>query len=150
MAAQVVPPLLKGGHGKLGRILRDAARDPGLVVHEVIAPVGDRFSPLGSRKGVGVNFEWLPLGARFSATVFLVAQRLFLLCVDRDRRAAAAPLRRHSAIEVRELRLAIRLVFAFPRLAIRLQAVAGLLEPLPDGRVADHEALLGEFVHQIR
>jgi len=150
LAAQLVPPLLNGGHCKLGRIMRDADRDPGLVVHEVIDPVGDRFSPLGIRKVVGVNCDWLPLGAIFSATVFLVAQRLFLLCVDRDRRAAAAPLRRHSAIEVRELRLALRMVFACPRLAIRLQAVAGLLEQLPDGRVADHEALLGECVRQVR
>jgi hypothetical protein len=50
---------------------------------------------------------------------------------------------------VRELRIAIRMVFAFPRLAIRLQAVAGLLEQLPYGRVADNEALLGEFVRQV-
>ncbi len=51
-APQVGPPLLNGVHGKLGRILRDADRDPGVGVREVIHPVGNGFGPLadpGSR-----------------------------------------------------------------------------------------------------
>lgn len=120
MAAQLVPPLLNCGHRKLGRIMSEADRDPGFVVREVIDPVGDRFPALRIRKVVRVDFDWLPLGAILSAAVFLVAQRLFLLRVDRDRGSSAASLRRHSAIDVHELRIAIRMGFAFPRLAIRL------------------------------
>ena len=129
--------------------MSDADRNPGFVVCKVIDPIGDRFPDLRIRKVVRVDFDRLPLGAILSPPVFLVASRLFFLRVDRDRRASAATLRRHSAIEVRELRIALRMGFAFPRLALRLQAVAGLLEQLPYGRVADNEALLGEFVRQV-
>ena len=87
--------------------------------------------------------------AILSAAVFLVAQRLFLLRVDRDRRSSAAPIRRHSTIEVRELRITIRMVFPFPRLASRLQAVAGLLEQLSYRRVLRRN-LAGQFVCQVR
>jgi len=150
LAAQLFPPLLKGGNRKLGCIMSDANRDPGFVVREVIDPVGDRLPDFGVRKVVRVDFDRLPLRAILPAAVFLVAQRLFLLRVDRDRRSSAAPLRRHSTIDVRELRIPIRMVFSFPRLAIRLQAVAGLLEQLSYRRVADDETLLGQFVRQVR
>src|SRR6266540_3657473 len=103
--------------------MSDADRDPGFVVREVIDPVGDSLPDLRVRKVVRV---------------------------DRDRRSSAALIRRHSTIEVRELRITIRMVFPFPRLAIRLQAVASLLEQLSYRRVADDETLLGQFVRQVR
>jgi hypothetical protein len=70
----------------------------------------------------------LPLGALRAAPVFLVAQGFLLLRLDGERGAATAPLRRHPALAVGNLRRAIRLVFAFSGLPLRLSTVAGLLE----------------------
>ena len=75
---------------------------------------------VGRDFGVRVDFERFPFGAILSAPVLLVAQRLLLLRVDRDRWASAAPIRRHTAIDVGELRIAIRMVLAFSCLTIRL------------------------------
>jgi hypothetical protein len=89
-------------------------------VGDIIHPVRHRLAHFRIWKVVRVDCARLPLGAILSAAVFLVAQRLFLLRIDRERRASAAPLRCDAAIEVRELRIAIRRVFAFPGLPIRL------------------------------
>ena len=118
--AQVFPPLRNCGDRKLGRIMRDPNRDPGFVVRKVIDSVGNRFPELGIGKVVRIDFERFPFGAILSAPVFLVAQQFLLLRVDRDRWASAAPLRCHTAIDVGELRIAIRMVFAFSCLTIRL------------------------------
>lgn len=89
-------------------------------MRQVIDSVGNRFPELGIREVVRVDCERLPLGAILAAPVFLIAQRLLLLRVDRDRWASAAPLRCHTAIDVGELRIAIRMVFAFAGLPSRL------------------------------
>ena len=118
-------------------------------MREVIPPVGTGFAHLRIREVVRSDFPGLPLGAILAAPVFLGPQRLFLLRLDRNRRASAAPVRGHPAIDRGELRSAIWRVLAVPGLAIRWSAVAGVLEQLPPGRVADHEPLLAQVVRQI-
>jgi hypothetical protein len=44
LAAQLFPPLRNGGNRKLGRIMRDADRNPGFVVREVIDSVDSIFA----------------------------------------------------------------------------------------------------------
>ena len=124
----------------------DTDRDPRFIVRQVIHAVRHRFTYLRMRKVVRVNFDGGPLGTIFSAAVFLIAQDLFLLGIDRNGRAPPAPIRRHPAINVHKLRIAIWMAFALPGLAVRVQAVTRLFQQVPHCRVADRKALLGQFV----
>src|SRR5262249_27436559 len=75
LAAQLFPPLRNGGNRKLGCLLRDADRNPGFVVREVIGAVGNRLPPFGCGKSCVSTSMGFPVG-QYSLRPFFLLPRL--------------------------------------------------------------------------
>ncbi len=71
-----------------------------------------------------IYLDRLPLAAIGFPRIFQVSQHFFLLRIDGEGGLAAALLGCHPSGNVLELSVSVRMLFSFPRLAIRQQAVA--------------------------
>ena len=87
--------------------------------------------------------------AQLATGILEVPDEFFLLRVHRDRRLAGTDRRLHRAVDVVELRIAIRVLATFPGLAVALAAVVQLAQQIGHHPLAGLEALLGQRLDQI-
>ena len=127
----------------------DPDADPPLVPPQVIDPLGDRLAQLLVRKVLGTHLlrhaASMPLPPRIAE----IPDQFLLLRIHRDDRLPRLLKGTDLLVDVLELGVAIRVVFAFPGLPVRLEAVADLLEQATDRVVADPMAQSAEFVGQV-
>ena len=128
----MLPPTADGVHCEAGRIVVDAHTDPTFVATQVIHPVGDRLALGGYEEVVHLHTLGLSLQSPLTSGILEVADQLFLLRIDRDDRLTLRLMVAHLVIEIDELSVPIRMRGSFPRLAIRLQRVAKLMEQTRD------------------
>src|SRR5262249_53607254 len=146
--AQPAPPAADRLDGELGRVAADADAHPGLVVAQVVDPVGDRLALARVGEVVRIDLVRPALGPPGLPGVLEVAQNLLLLGVDRDRRLLMPLLGAHPAVDVPELRVAVGVTPPLVRLAVGLQAVAGLLQQAAHGGRPHRVALGGQTAGQ--
>ena len=84
--AHLLPPAADALHGKLCGVVIGADADPPEVVARVVDAVRDGFASVGIDKIVGFHLGRLALRSPFPAGVAVVADELFLLGVDGNRR----------------------------------------------------------------
>ena len=82
----------------------------------------------------------LPLGPQLTAAVPEVADKLFLLRVDRDHRLSGSLECLHLSVDMLELSVTIRVVRTFAGLAVGLQAEVEALQQATDQFLAGDEA----------
>ena len=114
--------------GELGRVVIDAHTDPTFVAGEVIDAVRNRLAQFLVGKVMNVHLLGLALGLPFLARILEFPDQFLLFRVDRDHWLVPLLKRHHLPVDVLELSVAVRMRRAFARLAVGLQAVAGLLE----------------------
>src|SRR6266851_1021561 len=139
--ADRLPPPANAVDGEGRGIMVDPEIDPARVGGQVINTVWHRPAELLDQEVVHPDLLRIACRTIFPAAVLEVADQFLLLRVDRDHRLVRGQRRAHHRIDVLELRIAIRVAVAFPRLAIALQAVAHPVEQLADQRAADLMAL---------
>ena len=122
--------------------------DPACVGRQVVEAVGHRAAEFGLQEVVYPHLLRVALRPPFAARVLEVADQLLLLGVDRDHRLLLPQRRRHAGIDVSELRIPVRMLAAFARLAVGLQAELLLRQQLAHHRAADRMATLRQLRRQ--
>jgi hypothetical protein len=85
----------------------------------------------------------------FSASVVVLPDQFLLLGVHRDDRLARGEEAPAGPVDVPELGIAVGVLLPFQGLGVGLQAVAEVVEQLPDEAVADRESLLDQGLGQV-
>jgi hypothetical protein len=125
-----------------------AHADPSGVGREIVDAVGHRPAEFPDQEVMHPDLFGFALRPPFPAAVLEVANKLLLLRIDRDHRLAGCQRLGHAAIDMLELRVAIRMLVALARLAIGLQAEMASLEQLADHGMADPVTPLRQFRRQ--
>src|SRR5215471_4466389 len=143
-AAHVVPPSPDRFHGELGCVVIDSNAAPARVSRHIIDPVGNDLAQL--LVGKVVDLYWLGLAFRgpLPATITELTDQFLLLGIDRHDRLPLPLEDRHPPVDVLTLRIAVRVMAAFKRLAVGLQAVAQVVEEPVDAAFTDSMALVLE------
>ncbi len=113
---------------------------PGLVGRQVVHPVGTRPTESLDHEVVHQHLLGLALGTQLLPAVAEGTDQFLLLGVDADDRLAQGELQLDRAVDVRELGVPVGMARALERLAVRLEAVAQVVEQLRHGLVADRVA----------
>src|SRR6202051_2713023 len=128
LATHELPPAPDGIDGEGRGVAVDAQAHPSGVASDVVDAIGHRPPELGNNEVVDATFFGCALWPPFATAILEVADEFLLLRVDRDRRFTGCKRFLHSIVDVVELRVAIRMVRSFARLAIGLQAVIELVQ----------------------
>ena len=97
-----------------------------------------------------LHFLRLALRTPFPTAVAVSADQLLLLRVDRGHRLAQALKRPHATGDAPELRIPIRMLAAFERLAVGLQAIAQFVQQPVHRALADPMAFSPQLLRQAR
>jgi hypothetical protein len=97
-------------------------------VSNVVDPVGNDLALLFVREVVSVHLDWLSLLPPRSPRILVIPDDFLLFRIDRDGRLACPLLRLHAATNVFKLGIAVRVLLALYGLAVRLEAIACILE----------------------
>ena len=108
---------------------------PAGVGGQIVDPVRGDLAEFLIGEVVIINPPRRALRLPFGAAVFEVADQLFLLAIDRDHRDPGRQAPGHQVIDVAELGVAVRVLAAFDRLGVALQAVAQPVLQQPAHRV---------------
>ena len=124
LAPHAVQPLPDRGDSELCRIARDPDADPACIGADVVHAIGRHLAEFLVLEVVHLHASRIALGPIVSTAVAIVADQLFLLRVHRDDGLVRSLRRNHLGIDVFELRVAVGMLRALVRLAVRLPAVA--------------------------
>jgi hypothetical protein len=91
----------------------------------------------------------LTLGAQLPAVVLEVPNQFLLLCINRDSRLAGGKRRLDRRIDVIELSIPVRILAAFPDLAVGLAAVIQFAQQIGNDALADVEALVAQRFDEV-
>ena len=141
LAPQLLPPTPDRPDRKLRGVVADPHRDPRRIPANIVRAIRHRFAQLRIGKIVrldGLRISLRPL--RF-ARILQVSEHFLLLGVHRNGRFTTPLAGRHAIADVAKLTVPIRMVTAFPRLAIALQTVVQRHEHPPHRGRADGVAL---------
>src|SRR2546422_5652302 len=106
----------------------DSDRHPTLIQGEVIDPVRNGLALLRIDEVMHTNTLRDSLRTPLATTVLVFSDQFLLLGIHRDRRFSTPDLSSHAGIDVPELSVAIRMLRAFLRLSIRLEAVPHVVQ----------------------
>jgi hypothetical protein len=146
----MAPPAPDRFHGKLGGVVIDPNTDPTGVGRHIIDPIRNDLAQLLVGKVVDPYRLGFTLGAPLPATISELTDQLFLLGINRHDRLSLPLESLHPPVDMLKLGVAVRVLAAFNRLAVGLQAVAQMMEEPVDASLANTIALVLEFLCQIR
>jgi hypothetical protein len=112
------PPGAYRIHGEGGGVVINSQADPSFVVGDVVNAVGRGATKLGVDEVVDANWLGRSGWSVFTSPVLEVADELFLLRIDGDRRLAGGDGALDRLGDVPELRIAIDVMRALMRLSI--------------------------------
>ena len=135
--AHLEPPAPNGGNSERGSVVVNADAHPPVVGDKVIDAVRDDLAKFGVNEVMDIDVLGLSRGSPLPTGILEPAHQLLLLGVDRDHRLLAPLRQHHSLVDVLELCIAVRMLLAFERLAIGLQAVLLSLQCPGDTLAAD-------------
>src|SRR3974390_1493569 len=128
LCPHLLPPAADAGGREVGGVMINADADPPLVIGHIIDAIRDRLAQFLVLKVVDAHVLQLAFGTPFATAVLEISHQFLLLRVDRDHRLPTLLQPRRLRVDELELGIAIGMLIAFARLAIGLQAVAGLTE----------------------
>lgn len=107
---KLLPPAADSLESEGGSIVVDAEIDPPRIGRDVIHAVGYCLTEFGDHEIMRRDRLGLTLRAQLTSAILEVANKLFLLGIDRDRRFADRLERLHLGVDMVELRVAVRMV----------------------------------------
>ena len=110
----------------------------------VVNPVRHRLAEFGNDEVMHPDRRRLPFWPQLTAAIFEVADKLLLLRIDRDYRLPGRLECLHLGVDMLELSVAIRVIGAFARLAVGLQAEVEALQQAADQLLTGDETPLGQ------
>jgi len=131
------PPAADRVDGEAGGIVIGADANPADIVVDVVDAVRYGAAQLGIDEVVHVDRLGPALATPFPAVVLEIADQFLLLGVDRHHWLTRRQELQGLRVDVLELRVAIDVLAAFPRLAVGLQTVAQVMQQLADNRRAN-------------
>ena len=148
--AEVLPPADDRVDRELGGIAGDPDADPALVRGQVVDAVRDRVPELLVLEVMTADLDRPALGLKLAADRLEIADQLSLLGVHADHRLTRRDRLADGLVDVRKLRVAIRVLGALPRLLVRLQAVPLGLQQPQHGAIDDIMAHLPQRLGELR
>src|SRR5262245_48285467 len=154
LAPHALQPAADRRHGELGGVGRDAEADEAGVGSDVVDAIGHHLAQRLVLEVVHVDADRLALGAVVGAAVPEVADQLLLLRIHGDDGLPCSLCRDYLGVDVRELRIAVRMPGAFIGLAVVLPREAELRQFLGNrigtDRMAHRRQSVRELVHALR
>jgi len=152
--APLLPPqsavmVRRRARGEGGGIGIDPDIDPALVGGDVVDAIGSDLAQTLDLKVVHPNPFRIAGPAQLATAILEIADQLFLLRVDRDRRFARGNRRLYLCIDVRELCIAVGMVGSFSRLAVGLTAVVQLAQQAPHELLAHGKTLPAQHLDDV-
>ena len=144
LAAHSLQPLPDRSHGERGGIVRNANAYPALVGGDIVNAIGHNLAKVFVLEIVDVHTLRSALGPVIAAAISEIANQLLLLGIDRYDRLTGSLRRKHLAVDMLELGIAIGMVRAFIGLAVRLPRKAKPGEKLAHAVRADRMPHPGE------
>src|ERR1700678_1591132 len=139
------PPSANGVDRKSGRVVICSHADPTGVVANIVNAVRHRAFQFGIDEVMDIDVFGAVLGPPFTARILEIAHQFLLFCIHRNNRLAVFQEGCGARVDVLKLRVSIHMLVAFAGFAVRLQAIARLLQKLAHQGVAD----LMSFVRQL-
>jgi hypothetical protein len=115
----------------------DTDAHPSGVVGNIVDPIGHGAAKFLDGKIMHPHVFGGALRAPLAPAILEIADQLFLLGIDRNRRLACRKRFLHMVVDVMKLRVAIRVVRSLTRLAVSLQAVIELVQQLANQCAVD-------------
>ena len=116
------PPAANGGYSKRSGIMIGSDIDEAHVASDVVDAVGISSGHTGTRKVMALNMGGVLDRQPLLTLVFVLADELFLLGIDRNDRKALSQIELYLDADVLKLRIAIGMIGTFFSLAIALQS----------------------------
>ena len=126
-----------------------ADADPSDIVGDVVDAVGHGAAQLGIDEIVNVDQLWRSFWTPFPAVVLEIAHQFLLFRIDRYDRFVRSQERLGLRVDVLKLGVAIDVLAAFSRLAVRLQAIAHVAQKIADNRRANLVPFLRQRLHEV-
>jgi len=143
------PPAPNAGRREIGRVVIDPHIHPALVVRDIVDSVWNRLAQLLIEEIVDADFFRLALRVPFLAWIPEVAHQFLLFRVHRDHRLATLLKAHGLSVDVLKLSIAVRMLIAFPRLAVGLQAVARFVQQPRHRAITDAMTPTTQLVRQL-
>src|SRR5580700_3713409 len=143
-SADLAPPAADARDGELSGVGADADIDEASIGGNVVYTIRHRLAEFGNGKVMHPDRLRLPFGPQFTAGIFEVADKLFLLRVDGDHRLPGGLECFHLGVDMLELSVAIGVVGTFAGLAVGLQAEVETFQQPANQLLTGDEAPLGQ------
>src|SRR5271165_5331767 len=127
----------------------DPHADPSGVGCQIVYPVRRSAPQFRYQEIVHANLFRIPLRAPLPPSILEIPQQFLLLGVNRYHRLAGGDVAPDFAIDVLELRIAVRVRVSFLGLPVGLQAVIQFMQQLRDHRIAHPMSHLVEILGQL-
>jgi len=147
--AHLLPPPSDAVGRELGGVVVNAHADPSLIVQEVVHAVGDGLTQVLVQEVVNANVLGPALRPPLGAGILEIPHQFLLFGVHRDGRLITILELTNPGVDVLELGVAVGMRRAFPRLAIGLQTVAGLVQERRHAVGTDGVMLAIQFLGQM-
>ena len=128
----------------------DSHAPPSGIRRDVVHAVWNRLAEVRVREVLHVHLVRFALDLPFPTAVAVPADQFLLLSVHRNHRLSLALERLHASAQVPELRVPVGMLPPFERLAVRLQAVAQLVQQAVHRALADLAPLAAQLPGQAR
>ena len=142
------PPCPDRGHCKGRGVMVSSDIDETPVSRQFVNAVGMRSRDRRVWEIVTVDLWGLAIPSPLLSSISIVSDQFLLLGVHGNDRLGGAHLLGHAGVDVFKLRIAIRMLLAFNRLAITLQAIAHPMQQSPYQSAACGISELGQFQRQ--
>ena len=123
LRSHLAPPAPDGFRGESSRVVIDTYAHPALILAQVVHPVRNGFAQIRIQKIVDLDLFRIAARPPLAPGVLERSDQFLLLRVDRDHRLPSLLKPLYRRVDILELRIAIRMVFALFGLAVALQAV---------------------------
>jgi hypothetical protein len=131
------PPSADTVHRKRGGVVVDTHAYPTFVPRQIVYPVRDSLAFRRYQKIVYPDPPWIPLRTPFLPCILEISNQFFLLRINRNHRLGTCLLSAYLPVNVLELCIAVRMLFAFFGFLIRLKAVSCLPQQHRNCRITD-------------
>src|SRR5580700_2749923 len=149
-SADLAPPAADARDGELSGVGADADIDEASIGGNVVYTIRHRLAEFGNGKVMHPDRLRLPFGPQFTAGIFEVADKLFLLRVDGDHRLPGGLECFHLGVDMLELSVAIGVVGTFAGLAVGLQAEVETFQQPANQLLTGDEARLASAAERWR
>src|SRR5947209_11359473 len=147
-SAESFPPALNRSCSKLGCVAVDANADPALIVGQVVHAIGNNLAEVRILKVMDADFLGFSLRPPFLARILEISDQFLLFRVDRHDRLTTLLQPTYLLTDILELGVAVGVIRALARLAVRLQAVTKITQHAGHRARTDRMLLPRQFVGQ--